>query len=44
MTIRMRSWTQKLVRDNTRRYLSGAPLNHVVSKPDGTLQGFAGNP
>ena len=32
-----------LVRDNTRRYLSGAPLKHVVRTPDGTLQGF-GNP
>ena len=30
----------ELVRDNTRRYLSGAPLNHVVRTPDGTLQGF----
>jgi D-2-hydroxyacid dehydrogenase (NADP+) len=30
----------ELVRDNTRRYLSGAPLKHVVRKPDGTLQGF----
>ena len=29
-----------LVRDNTRRYLSGAPLQHVVRKPDGTLVGF----
>jgi phosphoglycerate dehydrogenase-like enzyme len=29
-----------LVRDNTRRYLSGAPLKHVVRTPDGTLQGF----
>jgi phosphoglycerate dehydrogenase-like enzyme len=29
-----------LVRDNTRRYLSGAPLKHVVRRPDGTLQGF----
>ncbi len=33
----------ELVRDNTRRYLSGAPLNHVVRTPDGTLQGH-GNP
>ena len=33
----------ELVRDNTRRYLSGAPLKHVVRTPDGTLQGF-GNP
>jgi phosphoglycerate dehydrogenase-like enzyme len=32
-----------LVRDNMRRYLSGAPLKHVVRTPDGTLQGF-GNP
>jgi len=31
-----------LVRDNTRRYLSGAPLKHVVRTPDGTLQGFEG--
>lgn len=30
----------ELVRDNTRRYLSGAPLKHVVRTPDGTLQGF----
>ena len=29
-----------LVRDNTRRYLSGAPLKHIVRTPDGTLQGF----
>jgi phosphoglycerate dehydrogenase-like enzyme len=29
-----------LVRDNTRRYLSGAPLKHVVRAADGTLQGF----
>jgi phosphoglycerate dehydrogenase-like enzyme len=29
-----------LVRDNMRRYLSGAPLKHVVRAPDGTLQGF----
>jgi hypothetical protein len=29
-----------LVRDNTRRYLSGAPLQHVVRRPDGTLLGF----
>ncbi|MPZ76076.1 MAG: hypothetical protein GEU77_06090 [Deltaproteobacteria bacterium] len=39
------SWRRmsELVRDNTRRYLSGAPLKHVVRTPDGTLQGF-GNP
>jgi phosphoglycerate dehydrogenase-like enzyme len=30
----------ELVRDNTRRYLSGAPLKHVVRTPDGALQGF----
>ena len=30
----------ELIRDNTRRYLSGAPLQHVVRTPDGTLQGF----
>jgi phosphoglycerate dehydrogenase-like enzyme len=30
----------ELVRDNTRRYLSGALLKHVVRTPDGTLQGF----
>jgi phosphoglycerate dehydrogenase-like enzyme len=30
----------ELVRDNTRRHLSGAPLKHVVRTPDGTLQGF----
>lgn len=29
-----------LVRDNTRRYLSGAPLKHVVRTPDGGLKGF----
>jgi len=33
----------ELIRDNTRRYLSGAPLQHVVRTPDGSLQGF-GNP
>ena len=33
----------ELIRDNTRRYLAGAPLKHVVRTPDGTLQGF-GNP
>jgi phosphoglycerate dehydrogenase-like enzyme len=27
----------ELVRDNTRRYLSGAPLKYVVRTPDGTL-------
>jgi phosphoglycerate dehydrogenase-like enzyme len=30
----------ELVRDNTRRYLSGALLKHVIRTPDGTLQGF----
>jgi phosphoglycerate dehydrogenase-like enzyme len=30
----------ELIRDNTRRYLSGAPLKHVARTPDGTLQGF----
>jgi phosphoglycerate dehydrogenase-like enzyme len=30
----------ELIRDNTRRYLSGAPLKHVVRTPDGTLQGY----
>lgn len=30
----------ELIRDNTRRYLSGAPLKHIVRTPDGTLQGF----
>ena len=36
------SWRrlQDLVRENTRRYLSGALLKHVVRTPDGTLQGF----
>jgi phosphoglycerate dehydrogenase-like enzyme len=36
------SWRRlrDLVRDNTRRYLSGAPLKHVVRTPDGVLQGF----
>jgi len=29
-----------VIRDNTRRYLSGAPLRHVVRTPDGTLQGY----
>jgi len=33
----------ELIRDNTRRYLLGAPLKHVVRTPGGTLQGF-GNP
>jgi phosphoglycerate dehydrogenase-like enzyme len=33
-----------LVRDNTRRYLSGAPLKHVVRTPDGTLLGFENQP
>ena len=32
----------ELVRDNTRRYLAGEPLKHVVRTPDGTLQGFGG--
>src|SRR5262249_8086822 len=27
-------------RGNTRRHLSGAPLKHVVRRPDGTLEGF----
>lgn len=30
----------ELIRDNTRRYLAGAPLKHVVRTPDGTLRGF----
>jgi phosphoglycerate dehydrogenase-like enzyme len=30
----------ELIRENTRRYLSGAPLKHVVRTPDGTLMGF----
>ena len=30
----------ELIRDNTRRYLSGEPLKHVVRTPDGTLRGF----
>ena len=33
----------ELFRDNTRRYLSGAPLNHVVRTPDGMLNDY-GNP
>jgi len=33
----------ELVRDNTRRYLIGEPLNHVVRTPDGVLQGFGGS-
>jgi phosphoglycerate dehydrogenase-like enzyme len=32
-----------LIRENTRRYLSGAPLKHIVRTPDGKLQGY-GNP
>lgn len=30
----------ELIRDNTRRYLSGEPLKYVVRTPDGTLRGF----
>ena len=30
----------ELIRDNTRRYISGEPLKHVVRTPDGTLRGF----
>jgi phosphoglycerate dehydrogenase-like enzyme len=30
----------ELVRDNTRRYLSGALLKPVIRTPDGTLQDF----
>jgi phosphoglycerate dehydrogenase-like enzyme len=30
----------ELIRENTRRYLSGAPLKHIVRTPDGKLQGF----
>jgi phosphoglycerate dehydrogenase-like enzyme len=30
----------ELIRGNTRRYLSGEPLKHVVRTPDGTLRGF----
>ena len=30
----------ELIRDNTRRYISGAPLKHVARTPDGTLRGF----
>jgi D-2-hydroxyacid dehydrogenase (NADP+) len=30
----------ELIRGNTRRYLSGEPLEHVVRTPDGTLRGF----
>lgn len=30
----------ELIRDNTRRYLAGAPLKHVIRTPDGTLQGY----
>jgi len=39
------SWIRfsELVRENTRRYLIGEPLNHVVRTPDGTLQGFGEN-
>ena len=35
---------RELVRDNTRRYLSGAPLKHVVRTPDGKLQSFENPP
>ena len=31
---------RELIRDNTGRYLAGAPLKHVVRTPDGRLQGF----
>lgn len=31
----------ELIRENTRRYLAGEPLQHVVRAPDGTLTGFA---
>ncbi len=34
----------ELIRDNTRRYLSGAPLKHVVRTPDGRLQDFGNLP
>jgi phosphoglycerate dehydrogenase-like enzyme len=30
----------QLIRDNTRRYLAGEPLKHVVRTPDGTLVGY----
>lgn len=30
----------ELIRDNTRRYISGEPLKHVARTPDGTLRGF----
>ncbi len=30
----------ELIRDNTRRYLSGEPLKYVVRTPDGTLRGY----
>jgi len=30
----------ELIRDNTRRYISGEPLKYVLRTPDGTLQGF----
>jgi phosphoglycerate dehydrogenase-like enzyme len=30
----------ELIRDNTRRYLSGAPLKHVARTPDGAIQGY----
>ena len=40
------SWRRmsELIRDNTRRYLSGAPHKHVVRTPDGKLQGFGNSP
>lgn len=36
----LRRRMSELIRDNTRRYLSGAPLKHVVRTPDGTLRDF----
>jgi D-2-hydroxyacid dehydrogenase (NADP+) len=30
----------ELIRENTRRYLSGEPLKHVVRTPDGSLMGY----
>ena len=30
----------EIIRENTRRYLSGAPLKQVARTPDGTLRGF----
>ena len=38
----LRTRLSELIRENTRRYLSGEPLKHVVVTPDGRLAGFTG--